>query len=248
MSRKSEDILSGANAVHETLRAGRRRVHTVYIVKTGRSAARDRIRKLSERVGVPVEEVDGSWMSSRFHAREDQGVAARVDPYPYVPLEQLLGGCGRVPLLLALDQVQDPRNLGAAVRSAAAFGADGIIIHKDRSASVTAASVKASAGMTEHLPIARATNLVRAIEAARDRSIWIRGLETGSGMSIHDEDLTLPTLLVVGGEDSGLRRLTIERCDSMLAIPIAPPCTSLNAATAASVALAEASRQRHRAS
>ncbi len=246
MSRKSEDILHGANAVIEALRAGRRRIHRVFIVKAGRSHARERIRELAGRAGVAVEEVDGSWMSSRFRAREDQGVAAQVDPYPYVPVEELLDGAGPAALLLALDQVQDPRNLGAAVRSAAAFGAQGVIIHKDRSASVTAAAVKASAGMTEHLPIARATNLVRALEQARDRAIWIRGLEAGAEMTLHDEDLTLPTLLVIGGEDSGLRRLTIECCDSMLRIPLSPPCTSLNAATAASVALAEAARQRGR--
>jgi len=246
VSRKSEDILHGVNAVIEALRAGRRRIHRVFIVKGGRSRAREQIRKLAGRADVAVEEVDGPWMRSRFPAREDQGVAAQVDPYPYVSVEELLDGAGPAPLLLALDQVQDPRNLGAAVRSAAAFGAHGVLIHKDRSASVTAAAVKASAGMTEHLPIARATNLTRALEAARDRGIWIRGLEAGAEVPVHDEDLTLPTLLAVGGEDSGLRRLTIERCDSMLCIPLAPPCSSLNAATAASVALAEASRQRGR--
>jgi len=246
VSRKSEDVLHGVNAVIEALRAGRRRIHRVYIVKGGRT--RERIRELAGRAGVAVEEVDASWMSRRYRDREDQGVAAQVDPYPYVSVKEILDHAGRVPLLLALDQVQDPRNLGAAVRSAAAFGVAGVIIHKDRSASVTASAVKASAGMTEHLPIARATNLARALEAARDRSIWIRGLEAGSETSVHDEDLTLPTLLVVGGEDSGLRRLTIERCDSMLRIPLAPPCSSLNAATAASVALAEAARQRARMS
>jgi 23S rRNA (guanosine2251-2'-O)-methyltransferase len=246
VTRRSEDVLHGANAVIEALRAGRRRIHKVFIVRGGRSSSRERIRRLAVRADVAVEEVDGAWMSRRFRDREDQGVAAQVDPYPYVSVDELLDGAGSPPLLLALDQVQDPRNLGAAVRSAAAFGADGVIIHKDRSASVTAAAVKASAGMTEHVPIARATNLVRALEAARDRSIWIRGLEADAELPVHDEDLALPTLLVVGGEDSGLRRLTVERCDSMLRIPLAPPCPSLNAATAASVALSEAARQRRR--
>lgn len=240
-------MIYGANAVLEALRSGRRDVHEVYVVRSRSSGARDGVRDLARRGGVPVEEVDGPWMSRRFGSREDQGVAARVQPYPYVEVKDLLARARSPALVLALDQVQDPRNLGAAVRSAVAFGASGVVIHKDRSASVTPAAVKASAGMTEHIDIARATNLARALESASRASIWVRGLDAASSETIHDADLTLPTVLVVGGEDSGLRRLTIERCDSLLSVPLDPRCPSLNAAAAAAVAMAEAARQRQAA-
>jgi 23S rRNA (guanosine2251-2'-O)-methyltransferase len=231
------ELVHGLNAVLETLRADRRRVHEVYL--HGASPVKDEIRRLAASRSIPLLDVDGRWMASRFPSREDQGAAASVSPYPYVDLDELL----EATLLLALDQVQDPRNLGAIARSASAFSTS-LIIHKDRSAQVTPAAVRASAGMTEHLAIARVTNLARALDSARAAGIWIRGLDASSPTAIHSEDLTLPTLLVVGGEDSGLRRLTSSKCDSLLSIPIAPPCTSLNAATAAAIALAEASRQR----
>lgn len=243
-SHPEEEMLFGVNAVVETLLSGRRRVHEVYLVRGRKSRSVSEVERAAARRGVPVRDVEGPWMASRFHSREDQGVAARVDPYPYTALASLLAEVSPPALLLALDQVQDPRNLGAAVRSAAAFGASGVVIHKDRASLVTPAAVKASAGMTEHVPVARVTNLVRALDASKKAGIWIRGMESGSGRTLFEEDLTVPTMIVVGGEDSGLRRLTKERCDSILSIPLDAKCRSLNAAAAATVALGEASRQR----
>ncbi len=241
------DLIYGVNPVVECIRARRRRVHEIFLVRGGREGSpRDRIVDLAARAGIQVRVVDPSWMSGRFQAREDQGVAASVEPYPYVQLGDLLGthGDGVAPLLVALDQVQDPRNLGAIARSAVAFGASGMIIHRDRSASVTPAAVKASAGVVEHLEVAMVTNLARAIATARDSGLAIVGLEGGAAASLFDVDLAVPTVIVAGGEDSGLRRLTREGCDSLASIPIDRKCQSLNAATAVAVALAEASRQR----
>jgi len=241
-----DEWLHGRNPVLEALRASRRPVREICIVSGSRSAKIDEIRAIAREHRVRIEDVDGRWMAQRRPERDDQEVIARVAPYPYASLGELLAPSPEPPLVVALDQVQDPHNLGAVVRSALAFGARGLVIHKDRSAAVTPAAVKASAGMTERLPIARVTNLARALDQARDAGIWLRGLEAGSHTCIWEEDLTLPTLLVVGGEDSGLRRLTAERMDSLLGIPLEPGCPSLNASTAAAVALAEVARQRSR--
>ena len=153
----SEDLIHGIHPVLETLRARRRRVHELYLVRGRRNARTDELRAEAGRAGGDVREVDARFMKDRFGDREDQGVAARADPYPYTDLEEMLEASPRPALLVALDQITDTGNMGAIVRSAAGLGVQGLIIHKDRSASITTAVVRASAGMTEHLPIARGT-------------------------------------------------------------------------------------------
>jgi 23S rRNA (guanosine2251-2'-O)-methyltransferase len=173
-----------------------------------------------------------------------QGVAAVVGPYPVVPLQRLTSGEKGPPLLLLLDGIQDPHNLGAIVRTALCAGAAGIVLPRDRSVGPTPAVSRVSAGALEHTALARVTNLARSIDSLKKAGFWIYGLVAAGGDSLFDCDLKGSLALVVGGEGKGLRRLVAERCDRIAAIPQRGPVGSLNASVAAAVALYEAYRQR----
>jgi 23S rRNA (guanosine2251-2'-O)-methyltransferase len=171
-------------------------------------------------------------------------VVAEVDPYPYADADGLLAkpDC----LIVALDQVQDPQNLGAVARSAEVAGATGLVIPERRSASVTAAVAKASAGAIEHLPIARVTNLADWLARAKDAGAWSYGADAAATTAYTEADLTGKIVLVLGSEGEGLRRLVSERCDVLVAIPMRGRVDSLNVSSSAAVLLFEAARQRGR--
>jgi 23S rRNA (guanosine2251-2'-O)-methyltransferase len=173
---------------------------------------------------------------------DHQGIVAEVDPYTYADSRALL----EIPdgLLLALDQVQDPRNLGAVCRSAEAAGAAGVVIPSRRAASVTAAACKASAGAVEHLPVARVPNLADWLGAAKDAGAWVYGAEAGAPTPYGSADLTGKVVLVLGSEGGGLRRRVAQSCDLLVSIPIHGRVDSLNVAAAAAVLAYEAGRQR----
>ena len=173
---------------------------------------------------------------------DHQGVVAEVDPYPYADPGQLLAEPGR--LLVALDQVQDPRNLGAVCRSAEVAGAGGLVIPERRSAAVTAAACKASAGAVEHLAVARVRNLADWLAQAREDGYWAWGAEAEGATAYTDADLSGGTILVLGGEGKGLRPRVAAACDGLLAIPRRGRTDSLNVSAAAAVLLFEAVRQR----
>jgi 23S rRNA (guanosine2251-2'-O)-methyltransferase len=173
---------------------------------------------------------------------DHQGLVAEVDPYPYADASELLASAGS--LLIALDQVQDPRNLGAVCRVAEAAGAAGVVIPERRSAAVTAAACKASAGAVEHLAVARVRNLADWLGEAREAGFWAWGADAGAPTRHSDADLTGGTVLVLGGEGKGLRPRVASACDGLIAIPQAGRVESLNVATAAAVLLFEALRQR----
>jgi 23S rRNA (guanosine2251-2'-O)-methyltransferase len=168
-------------------------------------------------------------------------VAAQVGPYPYVELEDLLATPD--PLVVVLDGVTDPHNLGAVLRVAEGAGASGVVIPKDRAAGVTAAAVKASAGASEHVPIARVINLRRAIDRMKEAGLWVYAAEVG-GTPYTELDLTGPVGLVLGSEGRGMRRLVREGCDGAVSIPMLGAVGSLNVSVAAAVLLYEARRQR----
>ena len=176
---------------------------------------------------------------------EHQGIVAEVDPYPYADARGLLDRPEA--LVVALDEVQDPHNLGAVARSAEAAGADGLVITARRSASVTPAVVKASAGATEHLPIARVANLAEWLAAAKENGAWVYGAEAKAKAPYARTDLTGKVVLVLGSEGKGLRRLVAERCDALISIPVRGRVGSLNVSAAAAALLFEAVRQRGRA-
>jgi 23S rRNA (guanosine2251-2'-O)-methyltransferase len=173
---------------------------------------------------------------------DHQGIVAEVDPYPYADPRALLEHPDA--LVVALDQIQDPRNLGAVCRSAEAVGAAGVVIPSRRSASVTAAASKASAGAVEHLPIARVPNLADWLGFAKEAGAWVYGAQSGAETPYASADLTGKVVIVLGGEGGGLRRRVAETCDLLVSIPIRGHVDSLNVSAAAAVLLFETARQR----
>jgi 23S rRNA (guanosine2251-2'-O)-methyltransferase len=169
-------------------------------------------------------------------------VVAEVDPYPYADPERLLDGEGA--LVVALDQIQDPHNLGAISRAAEVAGAAGVVIPDRRAASVTAAACKASAGALEHLPVARVRNLADWLEYAKRREAWIYGASAEAERDYADVDWSGRAVLVLGSEGAGLRTRVAGTCDELISIPVAGAVGSLNASVAAAVILFEARRQR----
>ncbi|MGB0120024.1 MAG: 23S rRNA (guanosine(2251)-2'-O)-methyltransferase RlmB [Solirubrobacterales bacterium] len=213
------ELIYGRQPVAEAER-GRRKVHRVW--RTPETAPG----KLSEMAG----------------SEDHQGVVAEVDSYPYVGGEQLLRK--KDALIVVLDQIQDPRNLGAVCRSAEVAGADGVVIPDRRAASVTAATCKASAGAVEHLEIARVRNISDFISDAKKSEFWVWGADGEAKATPWQTDLTGSTLIVMGTEGKGLRPRVAESCDGLIAIPQNGRIESLNVSVAASVLLFEAVRQR----
>jgi 23S rRNA (guanosine2251-2'-O)-methyltransferase len=198
---------------------------------------RRRVRRVWRTPGTSTEEL------TRLAGSPDhQGVVAEVDPYPYADAAELLADSDA--LLVALDQVQDPRNLGAVCRSAEAAGAAGVVIPRRRAAAVTAVACKASAGAVEHLPVARVRNLADWLGEARARGFWIWGADADAATRHTDVDLRGAVCLVMGGEGKGLRRRVAASCDGLLSIPQRGRTASLNVSAAAAVLLFEALRQR----
>lgn len=213
------EVVYGKQAVAEAQR-GRRRVHRIW--------------QAPETAPSELERIAGS--------PEHQGVVAEVDPYPYADPGALLGD--EQALVLVLDQVQDPHNLGAACRAAEVAGAAGVVIPERRAAAVTAAVAKASAGAVEHLAIARVTNIADWIAAAKERGAWVYGAEQGAETAYTDVDLSGRCVLVLGAEGSGIRPRVRDNCDAIVSIPVRGEVGSLNVSVAAAVVLFEAVRQR----
>lgn len=239
-------IVYGANPVRELLRARAASVQVVYLAAGDTGPALREIARTCKDRQVGFEERDRAELDALagLEARH-QGVIAIAGELEYADLDQLLDDLeGRTPLLVVLDGVQDPRNLGAIVRSANAFGADGVVIAKDRAAPVTAAAVKASAGATELTPIARVTNLVRALETMKERGIWTVGAVVAAAPAPTAVDLRGPIALVLGAEARGLRPLVLRSCDHKVQIPMSGRLASLNVSVAAGILLYEARRQR----
>ena len=220
----------------EALRAGRRRVREVLT-----SVENEEIESAAEAAGVNLVRVSRKRIEEIAGEGTHQGVAARAEPYPYSGLDELLAASE--PLLLVLDGVEDPRNLGAILRAADGAGATGVIIPKDRAAAVTPAAVKASAGASEHVRVARETNLRRALDRMKKAGVWAYAAESG-GSEPAGVDLAGPVALVMGSEGGGIRRLVREGCDGAISIPMRGQVSSLNVSVASAVLLYEALRQR----
>lgn len=211
-----------------------------------------RVQKLvgmAEAQGIPVKEVSRRALSERLHTEAHQGVAAFTGPSAPSradTLTDLLAQIAGPPLLLVLDGVQDPHNLGACLRTAVAAGAHGVIAPRDRAVGITPAVRKVASGAAELIPFVQVTNLARALETLQRNGLWIVGTDGGAPTSLFDVDLTGPLALVMGGEGKGLRRLTKSRCDYLAAIPLLGGIESLNVSVAAGVCLFEIARQRRR--
>lgn len=238
-------LVLGPRAVMEAIR-GRSadRIAVVYVDPDERKILAD-VAKAAHAQRVRVEERPRADLDAIAGDLRHQGVLAIAGEYAYVDLEKILAEAHDPALLVALDQITDPHNFGAIVRSAVAFGADGVVTTKDRAAPVTPVVVRASAGATEHARIARVTNLARAIDSLRDQGVEAVGLAGDGDVPLDALGRGVPRVLVVGSEGRGLRRLVRERCDRIVRIDMAGPLASLNASVAAGIALYEAARLRH---
>jgi 23S rRNA (guanosine2251-2'-O)-methyltransferase len=243
------DVVIGPHAALEVLRAGKRTVRRLTLARQEGGATVEAILDLARRHKVPVETRARDDLDRVVRGATHQGVLLEVGPFPYAEPETLVARASAGPepgFLLVLDGIQDPQNLGAIVRSAEAAGVHGCVIPKDRAAGVSSAAVRASAGATEHLPIARVTNLAVFLETVKSHGFWVMGTDASGGHSLFASDLTDPLALVIGGEEQGLRHLTKSRCDLIVHIPSCGRVASLNASAAAAVCLFEVARQRSR--
>jgi 23S rRNA (guanosine2251-2'-O)-methyltransferase len=245
------DLLYGRNAVREALRAQRRTFQRLLVSSGAQEAGTlGEVVKLAEKVGVPIERVDRHDLDRRLREANHQGVALECGDYPYAELEDCLATAeqrGEPALLLMLDHLQDPQNVGTLLRTAEVVGAHGVVIPGRRAAEVTPAVVNASSGATEHLQIAVVGNLAQSMAEAQKAGVWVVGVEDDERAQDYDRvDLDMPLALVVGAEGPGLARLTRERCDFLIRLPMAGQIASLNAAVAGSIVLYHAWRARQR--
>ena len=244
------EFVAGRNPVVESLRAA---VPAVALYVGARVQHDERISeaiKLAADRGVAVLEAGASELDRLTDGALHQGLALRVRPYDYAHPDDLLAraaDAGQLPLIVALDGVTDPRNLGAVARSAAAFGAHGVVVPSRRGAGVTAGAWKASAGALARVPVARAANLARALASYQDAGIFVAGLDAAGETPVRDLELaTAPLALVIGSEGRGLSRIVAQACDVLVRIPIAARSESLNAGVAAGIALYEVAAIRSR--
>ena len=238
------DILYGRNPVLEALRAGRpaRKLVVAQGVKPEQRLAE--ILALAGERGIAVEESPRRRLDDIAHTEHHQGIAGYFHSREPLSLDTLLERAAPPALLLVLDGIQDPQNLGALARSADAAGADGLVIPRHRATTVTPAAAKASAGATEYVSVVSVTNLAQALQRIGDAGIWRVGL-AADGTTRYDRfDYTSPVALVVGAEGEGLRPLTRRHCDAVVSLPMLGHVASLNAAAAGAVLLYEAARQR----
>jgi 23S rRNA (guanosine2251-2'-O)-methyltransferase len=241
--------LFGRNPVLELLRAGGRRVEEIAIISEGRGPALLELLSLAKRQGVKISYRTRDQLTAMAGDVHHQGVVARVAGASYASLETLLeapGRRGEAAFFLALDQVQDPRNLGAVLRTAEATGVHGVVVPKHHSAGLTAAAAKSAMGAAELVPVARETNLVHALETFKKEGVWTVGAAPAGGRAPWELDLTGPVCLVLGGEGEGLRPLVARSCDWLASLPMHGRLESLNVSAAAAVLCYEVVRQRGR--
>jgi len=238
---ETPELVTGRNPVVEALRAGVPG-SALYVTSGGDDRVRESIKLATDR-GVPLLETGKHELDRLTDGAVHQGIALQVRPYRYAHPDDLLKGAA--PLIVAVDGITDPRNLGAIVRSAAAFGAAGVVVPERRAAGVTAGTWKASAGTLASVPVAQTTNLTRQLKAYQKAGCFVAGLDARGGVTVADLELASgPFVLVVGSEGKGLGRLVAETCDLLATIPMPGTAESLNAGVAAGIALYEIARRR----
>ncbi|MDE3156156.1 MAG: 23S rRNA (guanosine(2251)-2'-O)-methyltransferase RlmB [Acidobacteriota bacterium] len=236
-------LIYGINPIVEALRAGR--VRAIRIGDRGSTRLRE-VAEEARRQGVPVRRVELAVLDREARGGVHQGVVADLDEAGDLTPADLVAGLAHPPLLVVLDGIEDPHNLGAILRTADAAGVDGVVVQTRRAAAIDGAAAKASAGAVAHVRLARVVNIARALEELKEAGVWTVGLAGDAPRAYDVLDYTGPTAFVLGAEGTGLRRLVRERCDWLAAIPMAGHVGSLNVSVAAGVALFEAARQRRR--
>jgi len=242
------DRITGIHAVREALEAGR--AFDRIVIAKGRQDSRvEEIVQLARGKQIAVRFEDRGQLDRLANSRDHQGVVAVVAASVAMTLEDILakanGSPGQIGLIVLLDGVEDPHNLGAIIRTALAAGAHGVVIPERRAAGLTDTVARVSAGALAHLPVAKVTNLARTMEELKEAGYWLVGLDEHADKSYTEVDYTSPTAIVLGGEGKGMHELTRKRCDFVVSLPTVGPVKSLNVSVAAGVVLFEARRQRH---
>ena len=244
--KEAEDRVEGKNAVMEALKAGRP-LDKIYIAKGEQDKALRFIAQKGKAAGAVISEVDRRKLDAMSVTHAHQGVVAVAAVREYSTVADILALAaqrGEAPLVVVCDEISDPHNLGAIIRTAECAGAHGVVIPKHRSAGITAVVEKTSAGAVEHMAVARVVNLAAALKELQDAGVWVFGTAADGDKDLWEADLKSPAALVIGSEGSGMSRLTRESCDFLLSIPLRGKVSSLNASNAAAIVLYEAVRQR----
>ena len=234
----------GRNAVMETLRAGRWPILELLIGDRADDALWDEAVRLAKQSGIEATAMDDATLTKACHSGEHQGMAARMAPFPYATVEQLLVGLPANAMLVVLDRLQDPFNFGAIVRSASTLGLDGIVIGRKEQVEVNSLVARSSAGAVNHIAIASTDDLVQTVDALRERGFQMVAASEKSDLPLYEADFRQPTVAIIGNEGKGIRPELLARCDRSLSIPMSGQVGSLNAAAAASILFYEMRRQR----
>ncbi|MCR5484238.1 MAG: 23S rRNA (guanosine(2251)-2'-O)-methyltransferase RlmB [Clostridiales bacterium] len=238
-------LIIGRNALLEALKSGRE-IDCVTVARGERGGSIGKIISECKKIGIPVKEADSKKLDYMCGHSNHQGVIASVAAHEYSSLEDILSAAdekGEPPFIIICDGLEDPHNLGAIIRTAEAAGAHGVIIPKRRSASLTFATAKTSAGAVEYVPVARVTNIASTIDELKKRGVWIYGADVGGTMWC-DSKADGAAALVIGSEGYGLSRLVKEKCDFIMSLPMKGKINSLNASVAAGILMYEILRQR----
>lgn len=241
----SQDMIVGRNAVREALRASRP-IERILVARGQRNSSLGELVAQAKDRGIVVKEEDPQKLDLLCHGASHQGIAALAAAHGYAQIEDMLDlaeARGEPPFLIVADELNDPHNLGAILRTAECAGAHGVIIPKRRSVGLTYTVGKASAGALEYVPVARVANVAAALEDLKQRGLWIYGADM-EGVSWCQADLKGPAALVIGGEGTGIGRLVKEKCDFILSLPMRGKINSLNASVAAGILMYEFTRQR----
>mgnify|MGYP004642501941 FL=1 len=245
--RVENTIIEGRNAVIEALRVGRN-IDKIFLLKGSEDSALGHIASKARAAGAVVVETDRRKLDEMSMTGVHQGVVAVVAEHEYSTIEAILDKArqaGEAPLIIICDELSDPHNLGAIIRTADAAGAHGVIVPKRRSAGLTAVVAKASAGALEYVPVARVANITAAIKELKKAGVWVFGTAADGDRMLYDADLKGSAAIVIGNEGQGISRLVAENCDFMVSIPMKGEISSLNASAAAAVLMYEAVRQRN---
>jgi 23S rRNA (guanosine2251-2'-O)-methyltransferase len=235
-------IVYGINAVLEALHAGG--VERVCLERGQKNPRIQEILDLSRQQRVPFSIEERAWLDRKAGGERHQGALCYVSGMPTLSAEEILAQAVSPGLILILDGIEDPHNLGAILRSSEVAGADGVFLPQRRSAQLSPAAIKASAGAASHLKVARITNTARLMEQVKDAGYWITGFDAEAGKPLWELDFAGPTALVLGGEGAGMHRLVKEKCDFLASIPMRGKVTSYNVSVSAGIALYEVLRQR----
>ncbi|NCC67937.1 MAG: 23S rRNA (guanosine(2251)-2'-O)-methyltransferase RlmB [Clostridia bacterium] len=246
MSEERDDLIEGRNAVIEALRAGRA-VDKVFIARGDTDRTLSYIASVAREAGIAVAECDRRKLDAMSATKSHQGVIAVCAVREYCSIEDILAVAeerGEVPFVIVCDEISDPHNLGAIIRSAECAGAHGVIIPKRRSAGMTAIVGKTSAGAVEHMAVARVSNLPAVLKELKEKGLWVYGAAAEGSSPLWQTDFSGPVCLVIGSEGEGLGRLITENCDFLVSIPMRGKVSSLNASAAAALMMYEVMRQR----